>query len=523
MKSHIDINALSLVGKVFGIATVYFLLIHNYSFAEQKSTTDDISLLNRYYYRLANRASCIDPGKRYTGNFKPISIRESVSLFENRKKLEFMEERTHPYYKVEEYEKESKGFIVRPIKELHAIGVYNEEEDAPLYASLGPQVDGNTYGALIGGGNAYLKDWISVSYNLRLSNDEIGGPMDFFTYKLKTGFRHVSVAAAKENVVVGPGFFGNLLASDNVEPENSVIIKTEVPYNWGLLGSFRWYLWHTWYDDDERQNKDPRLLGARISLMPWDILEIGLTRTAMYGGSENDSFNSLDAYWQMFTAENENDPGNKYNTDQNASLDMTLYLPFLNRFNPSYGGKVYFDSSFTDITATWQPEDKDSNHTFRPQSSSVLVGLLFTTGKTDIIVEYVRMSRNAYTGAGGFGEMGYSDNGYLIGHFAGSGAKGATAEVYHEWFAQLHVYIGFNYYDHENERVADEDLEFSHQIERGVFGGLRIFTDDSLQINRYGQFSKFSKTNTSTSPARYNFIDPDYSNTRVLLTLDYNF
>ena len=121
--------------------------------------------------------------------------------------------------------------------------------------------------------------------------------------------------------------FGNLLMSNNVQPENSVIIKTEIPYDWGVLGAFRWYAWHTWFDDDERYNKDPRLLGARVSLMPWNVVELGFTRVALYGGSKNESFDSLNAYWEMFTAVNENVGDNPYNSEQQASFDISVFLP----------------------------------------------------------------------------------------------------------------------------------------------------------------------------------------------------
>jgi len=110
-------------------------------------------------------------------------------------------------------------------------------------------------------------------------------------------------------------------------------------------------------------NGNDWLLGARISLAPWDIMEFGLNRTALFGGSKDPSF-------------------------------------VLSEHTPFASGKVYLEYAFSDISAFWQPEDRHDNVFLQPLKDSYLAGLMLTTGDTDITLEYVATSRCAYSGGG---------------------------------------------------------------------------------------------------------------------------
>jgi len=491
--------------------------------AEYRDTTDDISLLNTYYYRLADRASVMDPSQRYSHNFKPVSIRESTRLFENRARLSDFKAIIDRYYDRREAENISDGpFLLKPLKEIHGQGVYSEKEDAPLLSNYGNELDGRYYGSLIAGGNAYLMDWVVAGYNLRFSNDADEGvdTVDFWRYKLKTGFDHISIAAAKENVVIGPGHFGNLISSSNVQPENGIIIKTEVPYDWGFLGAFRWYVWHTWYDDDERSNRDPKVMGARVSLMPGNLWELSITRFAMFGGSNNDNFDSLEAYWKMFTAEDENQPGSRYNSQQQMSGDLTIYLPLLKYYTPFYGGKLYGEYAFTDLRAFWQPEDKEI---FEPLSESWLIGLMMTTGRTDVHLEYVKVHRKAYGGSGGIGDQGVSDNGYLIGHVAGIKTSGLQGEIYSECLPWLHLHAGLGYFDHVKKDSNNMDNVYDHQQEWVYSAGLHFFIRNGLSIDTKVEYRNANDTDTNPDPVVYSFNGEGYHHAVFSLQGSYYF
>ena len=494
-----------------------FSVYRSPAFAADRHTTDDVGLMNRYYYRLVQRADLIAPGKQFTPSFKPLSIRESNSLFLDNDTLASIKTRAENYYRTEAREEKIERFSLHPLTELHVTAIHSEEKDAPLYAQYGAELEGNTYASAVAAGKAYVGDMACLSYDLRLSNDGDVDTIDLFRYKLKSGWKHMAVSLTKDNIVIGPGYFGNLLQSNNVQPENSVILKTEVPYDWGALGAFRWYAWHTWFDDDERENKDPRLLGARVSLMPWDVMEIGFTRTALYGGSENASYDSPNAYWEMFTGANENEPDNPYNSQQQASFDLSVYFPFIKGYTPFSGGKIYMEYAFTDIKAFWQSEDRDSGVLFEPLGVSRLAGLMLTTGKTDIVLEYVQTSRVAYTGGGGGFSAGYTDNGYVIGHFANGNSSGTLCEIYHELSPSFHVNAGLGYLSHRSYTEKD------YQTEKDIFAGGTWFLTDSISIKLTGTYQYFDKTDTDPSPITSSFSDKSYSNTIIHFSMDFHF
>jgi len=476
-------------------------------------TTDDVNLLNAYFYRLVERASVIDPGKRFTNTFRPISEREAGSLFHGRESIDFIYKKIVAYLAENKNNLEFHNLTLSPLNEIHVTGICSDQKNAPLYQNSGAEMDGYCYGSIIGGGNAIWKDYALIGYDLRLSNDGDVHPVDFYRYKLKAGFEHTTLSIARDTIVVGPGSFGQLLMSANVQPENSVIIKTEVPYNLWLLGAFRFYLWHVWYDDDERANKDPRLWGARISLMPWDTVEIGLSRTAMYGGSQNSDYDSIEGYWEMFTARNENDGENEYDSEQIAGIDLSVVLPFAARYTPFSGAKAYYEYTFTDIRACWQPEDRDDGNLLKPLAGSHLIGLFLTTGSMDIRLEYMNTHKLAYKGGD---SQGYSDNGYLIGHYSGLNTKGLTGEIYYELIPMLNLYTGAGYMIHKD--AADEE-----QIEKNIFAGADILLTESILLTPTFQYSTFDKTDRDPSPIRYDFANEEYDALAVSFRMNFIF
>jgi len=91
----------------------------------------------------------------------------------------------------------------------------------------------------------------------------------------------------------------------------------------------------------------------RIVYRPFSILEIGGTRTTLFGGKGRPSY-SFDEYFKVFWGTDENIPGSKYDNDGYAAYDISLKLPFIPYFKQF---KLYFQKAGTDIKAPWQKED----------------------------------------------------------------------------------------------------------------------------------------------------------------------
>ncbi|MBZ4644125.1 MAG: hypothetical protein JG767_1734 [Deferribacteraceae bacterium] len=498
---------------------VFFFIAFNIN-AEGFKNSFSVDLEDEYLYRLMDRASSISPSRYFTNNFKPYSERELLVMLNNDKRMkdifvvdgdiEDLSRKIEQFYKFK-YKKE--GLMDNLLGKINLTMRYKNEDDEQFSNTLGSEYKGTNYNvALKLDGGVNFGDLILFSYTLSLENNENDNlDVGIYKFNLKKGFRHITVIAGKDNVVVGPGYFGNLLFSKNIEPEMMLMFKTEIPYD-TFIGAIRWYLWNMWIDDNDRANTDPKLLGMRLSLMPFDWLELAGTRAIYYGGSGNPSYSSVNDYWKLFTAEDEN-TGNKWDTDQYFGVDVSLYLPILKKTGFLKGGKLYTEYSWTDITAPWQKEDKGKD--FQLLGASYIHGLYLTTGNTDFRFEYTKISHVNYNNHN-FGTDGYTDEGYLIGHYAGRDSKSYFAEIYDEITDKLHFYIGGG--------IIKRGLNMKTQqyVKEGYVGG-RYLWSKAVQLGVKISYSSESKIDINPSPVYYTFSDESRDILKVYTEVDYRF
>jgi len=497
---------------------LFILIFTNAAFCITKKTTDDIPASNEYLYRLSERAMAISPSKFYSDTFKPVSYREAAVLFlqdENyaelfgrNEKIDIIAKRVNNLYDFESDYDEYSNII--PLKYAKMSGFLSKENDTRYYSSFGKKSEEKYYFDTSAYGFGYIGDVILGAYEIKfeLNEDE---DVDLSRFRLKKGFKHMGVEVMKDNIVTGPGYFGQLLLSDNIEPEISVLAKTEIPYNWGILGNFRWYLWNTWLDDDDRVSSDPKLLGMRLTLKPSKYFEIGATRVSFYGGSGNPDYNSFKDYWKLFTAEDEN-TGNKWDTDQHFGLDLSVYVPAIKKISPFDGMKLYAEAAWNDITAPWQEEDKGK--TFELLGDSYVFGMLLVKENMDIRLEGSNIYRETY--AHGHYPDGYTDNDYVIGHFTGRDAEMIGFEVYYEFTEKIHGYFGDEYI----ERNLDTD---DKQKENRAYIGGKYFFNNNLSLETKFTYIDKNKVNTYDSPVHYQFEDKSEQNYYFNFELSYTF
>lgn len=468
-----------------------------------KKTSDDISASNSYFYRLAERALVIAPEIFYTDNFKPVSYREVSVLFHQDKNysrlfglpeenLRVFMDRVNKLYNFEDNYKDYASFV--PLKFVGMSFLYSDKKRAEYTGSFGKRAYKNYYADFSGYGFGYIKDHVLGAYEIKVKYSE-ETDIEVSRFRIKKGFKHLGLELMKDNVIIGPGYFGQLLESSNIEPEVTAILKTEVPYSLGFLGSFRLYLWNSWIDDDDRPRSDPSLLGMRLSLKPSKYLEIGLNRTVFYGGDGNHEFNTLRDYWKLFTAEDENMPGGKLDTDQHFGLDMSIYVPHVRYISPFEGMKLYLESAWNDITAPWQREDRGKN--FALLGDSYISGLLLSKKDLDIRFEWAKIYRETYLHHN-YPE-GYTDNDYLIGHFIGRDASMLAAEVYYEINGDFHVYFGGQFI----KRNLKQD---DKQKESRTYLGSRAFFAKNLIFDGKLTYVDKDKINFYDAPVNYRFI-----------------
>jgi hypothetical protein len=482
-----------------------FLFLSSNIFARTYDTTDSISMEHEYFYRLVDRAASIAPSKYFTDNFKPYSVRETKVILSNDKFMKELfiidediakiAEKAKPYYT---FKRTDKGYHFNPLQEVELRFNYSDKENTKFYNSFGANYKDTNYDLFLSAkGGLRLKDYVLFSYTLSIeNNEEDSAELSLYRFNIKTAFKHMAISFSRDDLVMGPGYFGNLLHSNNIDPEITAMIKTEIPYDWGILGTFSAYMWHRWIDVDERENEYPKVWGMRLSLKPTDWIEIAGSRVIFYGGDGNPSYSTLEDYWNLFTAKYENS-GGKYDTDQYVGADLSIYLPILKKTGFLKGGKLYTEYSWTDVTAPWQPEDDGKS--FQLLGTSSLFGLFLTTGVTDLRFEYSKISDVNYNNHI-FGQDGYSDEGYLMGHFAGRDSESFYSEIYHEFTDDIHGYLGGKFI----ERGLNMDEQ--QKVKIGYLGA-KYFYNKKFVFDLKGTYVNEDKKDLNSSPVYYDFSD----------------
>jgi|GEM_PF-2228229 len=497
---------------------LFILVFANAAFCISKKTTDDIPASNEYLYRLSERAMAISPSKFYSDTFKPVSYREAAvlflqdenyaELFSTNKNIDIIAKKVNNLYGFERDYNEYSNIV--PLKFAKIFGSYAGENDTRYYSSYGKKSEEKYYFDTSAYGFGYIGDVILGAYEIKFKLNE-SEKVELSRFRLKKGFKHMAVEVMKDNIVTGPGYFGQLIFSDNIEPEVSVLVKTEIPYNWGILGNFRWYLWNTWIDDNNRASSDPKQLGMRLSLKPSKYFEIGATRVSFYGGRGNAEYSSFGDYWKLFTGKYEN-AGGKWDTDQLYGMDLSIYVPAIKKILPFDGMKLYTEAAWNDVRAPWQEEDKGES--FSLLGVSRVFGMLLVRENMDIRIEMAKIDNHTYLHHNY--PNGYTDNDYIIGHFAGRDSEMVGFEVYYEFTEKIHGYVGDEYI--QRNRNADDK-----QKENRAYVGGKYFFNNKLWLESKFTYIDKDKINTYESPVRYQFVDDSEQNYYVNFELSYRF
>ncbi len=490
------------------------------AYAAGRYATSDIPLTNRYFYRLAERSMAIEPSIHYTDNFKPVSVREAEVLFNNSEEMrdlfgntagtEELAAKAGKYYSGEEFS--GKGFKLIPVREISLKNRYVSNEGMSVEGDFGEDIGDDVFNRASLSGSLYLTSFFSADYTLGVYRNSEETEVEAERAKIKLAGKHNAYIGAIDNLQIGPGYFGQLIMSDNIRPQKFAMIKTEIPYSWGFLGQFRYYVFNFWFDDDDRKNKDPQLLGIRFSLKPADWLELAVTRTSFYGGSEMPSYGVSD-YWDMLTAKDENS-GSEHDTDQFLGAEMSVYLPFLKKSGILRGGKFYVEYNWNDIIAPWQSEDSGKN--LKLLGESYIYGLLLTTGKTDIRLETARISRETYL-HGSYRPEGYSVENYIIGHQLGRDNEGYYFEIYTEFNEFFHPYFKASYI---TKGTRDSIVR---QKEQQYSAGAELFIGENLEVNTFVRWIHQDKKDMDERLFYYDFSGSSEENYIAGLDLKYIF
>ena len=452
----------------------------------------EISLKENYQYRLVTRKLATQPNKNFSDNVRPLAARESILT--NRRF----------------YSGKSQLGVLKPIQDIQLKAIHSNPNN-PVNSNYGENFSNNNGGILNIHGYTSFQDILLFSHDTRIQYDQTKSELSLNRYQIKSAFSHISISYAKDSLLLGPGYFGNLFSSDNVQPYQIALVKTEVPYKIPIFGQFRWYLWHSWFNNDEPALADSKMLGIRFTLKPSKYFEFSLTRTSTYGGNGQniDSFSKLS---NVITAKDEN-AETDINTDQLVGIDASLYLPFNQKLSPFLGGKFYTEYVWNDIAAFWQTEDKGNGRLFELLGRSYLYGIYLTTKKLDFHFEYVNIARALYAHST-LGATGSSINGFLIGHFIGRDAEAFLSEVYYEWKPKIHFSVNAG-------RVKRLQRPSNNQFTKMYGLGIKYFSSQKIRIELSTRFIFEDQSDIDPSPINYNFVNTESSNWQSTISVTY--
>jgi hypothetical protein len=247
---------------------------------------------------------------------------------------------------------------------------------------------------------------------------------------IEAGIPSAALQIGKIATWYGPGRLGALVFTNNAQSYPGIRLHNPVPIAVPGLFSF---LGTAQYDlflarlESNRPIRNPYLFGMRLAARPGRFLELGISRSMIYGGEGHDS--GLSAWWDAFKGENTNDPGDKGLVNQIAGFDVTLTMPF--RYQP--------------VQAYLEMAGEDQAHlmgTFIPFPSKfayvtgVFLPTLFGSAAHDLRVEW---ARNHWQGNGpAWYRHSVSGGGYehfyrgqVLGHPMGTDAQNISIQSHH--------------------------------------------------------------------------------------------
>ena len=307
---------------------------------------------------------------------------------------------------------------------------------------------------------------------------------------------NIEFEIGRDSLWWGQGYHGTLLLTDNAPPLDMMKLSNPkpflLPWIFQYLGPFKYVILLARLEEN-RDFPHALLGGMRVDFKPTPNLEIGMSRTFMFGG-EGSSNNSFLDYIKILSFQNFGG-GNTDATNQLASFDMRLRIPSLRNaeFYLEWGGE---DTGF-------KPKIKQ----LLLQDLGYLIGVylprLTDDGRTDLRIEYAdnvsELDQSFWYGHTQY-FTGYTYRGLILGHPMGSDARDVFGRVTRYLREGLLVGLDFDY--RERGRNLGPVIEQNYQL------GADISFDFCERTNlkaRYG-FEEVKNFNLTQGDDRQNHV-----------------
>ena len=350
--------------------------------------------------------------------------------------------------------------------------VYADVEGPPvlLERTDGLEVDHGWNVFATFGDRFQVHDRISASYRVRAGRSARGNRLDVREMMAHVRLGSWTLSAGRGTRRLGRGERGRLLLDDNAAAFDMVELRTREPVrlpgfmaSWGEFGfdvlngvlPFADEMPHDpRYVTAGKPVARPNLLAMRMTYAPTDWLEVGMTRTALYGGVGRERYDTFGEWWDLLTARNENrSTGDGRGGDQMAAVDLEVSVPWLEGVGPIDEVRGWVEYAGTDVYATWQGDRSPSWFPLVLTDVGVLTGGTIRAGRAALTVEHVRVHRDWYRHSGY--PQGYTNGGGGLGHPAGANAERWSLAIQHGWSENQTLVVGADLSSYDNRPRPD--------------------------------------------------------------------
>jgi hypothetical protein len=234
---------------------------------------------------------------------------------------------------------------------------------------------------------------------------------------------NIELLAGRDSVWWGSGYHGGLLMTNNAKPFDMAKITTTypvvLPWFLGYLGLVKPTLMLVRLEED-RDYARANLLGMRVDMKPAPMVQIGLSRSIMFGGEGRVPLSLSDWADILLVSDGVEHAESPINGDQLAAIDASFVYVNRRKYLPFSGMKLYTE---------WGAEDSSGDKT--PSGSANICGAYIDgplwIRNADARVEWANTGRNGRYGPTWYEHAvyysGYTHEGSVIGHHMGTDSQ----------------------------------------------------------------------------------------------------
>jgi hypothetical protein len=323
----------------------------------------------------------------------------------------------------------------KPLRSLGLAYAYRDGADSAIFGTNARQFAltsnnaGIAYGQgpsgqLLAAGEANLGGWLALDARVFALAGEEDSDLRLLHGRAALGLGPFEVSLGRQSLWWGQGRRGSLILTDNAQALDMLRITNPVParlpWLFKYLGPFRFDVF--WSElESARVVPEPYLAGLRLNFKPFSWLEIGGSRTVMFGGEGRPEVD-LDEFITILAGKNLS--GGEDTSNQLAALDVRLTLPFLQH------AEIYGELG-----------GEDEANSFIAKKA-LLVGLYLPriepSSRLALRVEHANLNYEGY-GAVWYRhsqyQSGYTYQGRILGHPMGGDAR--------SWYGELAAYLPY--------------------------------------------------------------------------------